>query len=186
MASRWHTFKQNRYVTYDDTRLFRRIEVVCTLMKRSSICIRVVAGSRQVSTPIGQERVVYVRIPVIFLLSKSSFGDLSATVRNENRFITFIFSCLHYRDRRDGMSREGSGRVAVYKTTGLVRSYTLECNYNTGRLVNVLPPTIREGPGSAILSNPMPPKYTPHIFEEVNPFQVCTATTLATFSWFVV
>ncbi|XP_026322040.1 cytosolic carboxypeptidase-like protein 5 isoform X3 [Hyposmocoma kahamanoa] len=79
---------------------------------------------------------------------------------------------MYLKDRRDGMSREGSGRVAVYKTTGLVRSYTLECNYNTGRLVNVLPPTIREGPGAANLSSPMPPKYTPHIFEEVNPFQV--------------
>ncbi|XP_049869689.1 cytosolic carboxypeptidase-like protein 5 isoform X2 [Pectinophora gossypiella] len=80
---------------------------------------------------------------------------------------------MYLKDRRDGMSREGSGRVAVYKATGLVRSYTLECNYNTGRLVNVLPPTVRDGPGSASSTNgAVPPKYTPHIFEEVNPFQV--------------
>lgn len=64
------------------------------------------------------------------------------------------------------MSREGSGRVAVLKLTGLIRSYTLECNYNTGRLVNILPPTIRESAnkGHNIY---VPPKYTPHIFEEV-------------------
>lgn len=76
------------------------------------------------------------------------------------------------RDRRDGMSREGSGRVAVLKATGLVRSYTLECNYNTGRLVNVLPPAVRDTPLPTAPSAGIPPKYTPHIFEEVNPFQV--------------
>ncbi|XP_052740659.1 cytosolic carboxypeptidase-like protein 5 isoform X2 [Bicyclus anynana] len=74
---------------------------------------------------------------------------------------------MYLKDRRDGMSREGSGRVAVLKATGLVRSYTLECNYNTGRLVNVLPPTAREGPGAVPPATPLPPKYTPHIFEEV-------------------
>ncbi|KAJ8727389.1 hypothetical protein PYW07_001508 [Mythimna separata] len=76
---------------------------------------------------------------------------------------------MYLKDRRDGMSREGSGRVAVFKATGLVRSYTLECNYNTGRLVNVLPPTVRDGPGAVPLAPPAPPppKYTPHIFEEV-------------------
>lgn len=65
------------------------------------------------------------------------------------------------------MSREGSGRVAVLKITGLVRSYTLECNYNTGRLVNVLPPTIRES-SSKVHTLPVPPKYTPYVYEEVS------------------
>ncbi|KAI8424052.1 hypothetical protein MSG28_002682 [Choristoneura fumiferana] len=73
---------------------------------------------------------------------------------------------MYLKDRRDGMSREGSGRVAVLKATGLVRSYTLECNYNTGRLVNVLPPPAREPPAPPAAA-PVPPKYTPHIFEEV-------------------
>lgn len=71
------------------------------------------------------------------------------------------------RDRRDGMSREGSGRVAVLKTTGLVRSYTLECNYNTGRLVNVLPPCVKEIKNSSAPALMVPPKYTPQVFEEV-------------------
>ncbi|XP_072940180.1 cytosolic carboxypeptidase-like protein 5 isoform X2 [Epargyreus clarus] len=73
---------------------------------------------------------------------------------------------MYLKDRRDGMSREGSGRVAVLKATGLVRSYTLECNYNTGRLVNVLPPP-RDAPAPPPAAAPAPPKYTPHIFEEV-------------------
>ncbi|KAF5274443.1 hypothetical protein FQR65_LT04359 [Abscondita terminalis] len=74
---------------------------------------------------------------------------------------------MYLKDRRDGMSREGSGRVAVLKLTGLTRSYTLECNYNTGRLVNALPCTIKETGGKSAHTIPMPPKYTPQIFEEV-------------------
>lgn len=65
------------------------------------------------------------------------------------------------------MSRAGSGRVAISTLTGLIKSYTLECNYNTGRIVNVLPPTVKERQqkGYAL---PVPPKYSPTIFEEVS------------------
>ena len=48
--------------------------------------------------------------------------------------------------------------MAVYRATGLVRSYTLECNYNTGRFCNVLPPL----PG-----DPEPPADRPLVFEPV-------------------
>ncbi|XP_029813859.1 cytosolic carboxypeptidase-like protein 5, partial [Manacus vitellinus] len=37
---------------------------------------------------------------------------------------------MYARDKRDGQSKEGSGRVAVYKALGIIHSYTLECNYN--------------------------------------------------------
>ncbi|XP_032792159.2 cytosolic carboxypeptidase-like protein 5 [Daphnia magna] len=47
---------------------------------------------------------------------------------------------MRQRDKRDGLSKEGSGRVAVSKLTGIPRSYTLECNYNTGRMRNILSP----------------------------------------------
>ncbi|NXG56524.1 CBPC5 protein, partial [Hemiprocne comata] len=46
---------------------------------------------------------------------------------------------MYARDRRDGQSKEGSGRVAIYKALGIIHSYTLECNYNTGRAVNSIP-----------------------------------------------
>ncbi|KAJ1522064.1 hypothetical protein ONE63_002379 [Megalurothrips usitatus] len=75
---------------------------------------------------------------------------------------------MYLRDRRDGTSREGCGRVSVMKMTGLVRSYTLECNYNTGRMVNLLPPCVRDSGRLSV--NPayaVPPKYTPLVFEEV-------------------
>lgn len=45
---------------------------------------------------------------------------------------------MYAADKGDGLSKEGSGRVALYKTCGIVHSYTLECNYNTGRVTNIL------------------------------------------------
>lgn len=74
---------------------------------------------------------------------------------------------VFHRDRRDGLSKEGCGRVAVLKYTGLIKSYTLECNYNTGCIVNIIPPTQR--PLGKHLVQPLlvPPKYTPQIYEEV-------------------
>lgn len=69
------------------------------------------------------------------------------------------------RGKRDGLSKEGSGRVAIYKMTGLNKSYTLEGNYNTGNYVNMLPPRGKElNMRKALLSAP---KYTPLVFEDV-------------------
>ncbi|KAG7163114.1 Cytosolic carboxypeptidase-like protein 5-like, partial [Homarus americanus] len=73
---------------------------------------------------------------------------------------------MYLKDRRDGMSKEGSGRVAIMRATGLLRSYTLECNYNTGRIYNPTPPSPldhRKTPQSPLSS---PPKYTPAVFED--------------------
>jgi hypothetical protein len=39
-------------------------------------------------------------------------------------------------DKRDGLSKEGSGRVGMFTALGISHCYTLECNYNTGRIVN--------------------------------------------------
>lgn len=36
---------------------------------------------------------------------------------------------MYLKDRRDGTSREGSGRVAIGKACNLVHSYTLEAHY---------------------------------------------------------
>ncbi|XP_024080503.1 cytosolic carboxypeptidase-like protein 5 isoform X2 [Cimex lectularius] len=75
---------------------------------------------------------------------------------------------MYLKDKKDGSSREGAGRVATLKLIGLIRSYTLECNYNMGKRVNHLPPPLRE----TLDKKPMqphitPPKFTPQIFEEV-------------------
>lgn len=89
------------------------------------------------------------------------------------------------------MSREGSGRVAVYKMTGLIRSYTLECNYNSGRLVNTIPARVRDGMSKTVNHMFVPPKYTPAVFEAVLYFlSVFHSTfhviTLLKCTWFVI
>ena len=70
-----------------------------------------------------------------------------------------------FRGKRDGLSKEGSGRVAIYKSTGLIKSYTLESNYNMPKCVNILPPKGKEQ--SCKILNLIPPKFSPAIFEEV-------------------
>ncbi|XP_076440086.1 cytosolic carboxypeptidase-like protein 5 isoform X2 [Babylonia areolata] len=75
---------------------------------------------------------------------------------------------MYLKDKRDGLSKEGSGRVAIYKAIGIIHSYTLECNYNTGRMVNPVPPA--SGDDGRATPPPMagfPPKYTQAHFEEV-------------------
>lgn len=75
---------------------------------------------------------------------------------------------MYTKDKRDGMSKEGSGRVAIYKATGIIHSYTLECNYNTGRLVNPVPPAYGdEGRATPPPTASFPPKYTIAHYEEV-------------------
>ena len=72
---------------------------------------------------------------------------------------------MYLKGKRDGLSKEGSGRVAVYKSTGLIKSYTLESNYNMAKQVNILPPKGKEV--SCKVHNLIPPKFSPTIFEEV-------------------
>lgn len=49
-----------------------------------------------------------------------------------------------------------------------VFSYTLECNYNTGRMVNLLPPACADsGRATPPPLAGIPPKYAPAHYEEV-------------------
>lgn len=80
---------------------------------------------------------------------------------------------------KNGLSREGSGRVAIHKDTGLVHCYTLECNYHNGRRINMLSPKqLRSNgnieaesavtdPQSKIYQNVNSPPFTIEIFEDV-------------------
>jgi cytosolic carboxypeptidase protein 5 len=52
----------------------------------------------------------------------------------------FTEQLMTTKDKRDGSSREGAARVAIYKDTGLINCYTMECNYNTNKRVCVIPP----------------------------------------------
>ncbi|XP_029902487.1 cytosolic carboxypeptidase-like protein 5 isoform X2 [Myripristis murdjan] len=87
---------------------------------------------------------------------------------------------MYARDKRDGQSKEGSGRVAIHKAIGLLHSYTLECNYNTGRTMNTIPPACHDN-GRATPPPPpsFPPKYTPEIFEQVGRAVAISALDMA-------
>ena len=52
---------------------------------------------------------------------------------------SFSEKLMNVKDKKDGLSREGSGWVNIMHETGLVHSYTLECNYQTGKRVNHIP-----------------------------------------------
>jgi len=117
--------------------------------------------------------------PKLISLNSAYFDFQPCVFSEKNMYIS---------DKRDGLSKEGSGRVALHKAIGIIHrlvtwcmfvvhditwnhSYTLECNYNSGRNFNSLslatcdhgratPP--RQGTTS------IPCKYTPACYEEVH------------------
>ena len=79
----------------------------------------------------------------------------------------FTEKFMHMKDRHTGEGREGSGRVSAFKATGLLYSYTLECNFNTGRLVNGIPMASRDcGRATPPVQFDHPPKYDPEVYED--------------------
>mmetsp|Transcript_27325 Transcript_27325/g.24207 ORF Transcript_27325/g.24207 Transcript_27325/m.24207 type:complete len:306 (+) Transcript_27325:485-1402(+) len=45
---------------------------------------------------------------------------------------SFAESNMNVKDKTTGMTRDGCGRVAIWKETGIINSYTLECHYCIG------------------------------------------------------
>ncbi|CDW91598.1 UNKNOWN [Stylonychia lemnae] len=92
---------------------------------------------------------------------------------------SFAEKLMSVKDRGCGLSREGSGRVALYKACGLINCYTLECNFQTGRRINHLTPKINVATGeiepelpitdanNKIYKENKTPSYTIEIFEDV-------------------
>ena len=69
----------------------------------------------------------------------------------------FSEKLMRMKDRK-GESRDGSGRVGIFKVINIARCYTLECNYNTGKVVNTVPPASNmDDPGMTLDG---PPFYT--------------------------
>ncbi|PFX32918.1 cytosolic carboxypeptidase-like protein 5 isoform X1 [Stylophora pistillata] len=100
-----------------------------------------------------------ILFPKLISLNSTNFDFAACNFTEKN---------MYSKDKRDGMSKEGSGRVAIFKATGMIHSYTLECNYNCGRTVNCLPPaTCDNGCATPPPLPGFPPKYTPEIYEEV-------------------
>lgn len=80
---------------------------------------------------------------------------------------------------KNGMSRDGSSRVALQKVTGLTYCYTLECNYHSGKRINTLAPKLIKSsgyveeelpvtdPSSKLYANCNSPVFTEEIFLDV-------------------
>ncbi|XP_077148023.1 cytosolic carboxypeptidase-like protein 5 isoform X3 [Ranitomeya variabilis] len=97
--------------------------------------------------------------PKLISLNSAHFDFMGCNFSEKN---------MYAKDKRDGQSKEGSGRVSIHKATGIIHSYTLECNYNTGRCVNTIPGACHDS-GRATPPPPpaFPPKFTTDIFEQV-------------------
>eukprot|EP01041_Mallomonas_annulata_P007547 gene7547-15463_t len=80
-----------------------------------------------------------------------------------------------------GLTAEGSGRVASYLKYHIIHSYTLECNYNTGRVANEIS-SMEIDPGGHCYNvspsplNLFPEKYTPASYGTVG--QACMVALL--------
>ena len=72
---------------------------------------------------------------------------------------------MNHKDKSDGMSREGCGRVSIMKLTGLANCYTLECNYASGRRINYLAPKLNKETGEIESETPLTDPHSKHYSE---------------------
>ncbi|XP_027896837.1 cytosolic carboxypeptidase-like protein 5 isoform X3 [Xiphophorus couchianus] len=121
--------------------------------------------------PDENQQVENMLYPRLIAVNSAHFDFLGCNFSEKN---------MYARDKRDGQSKEGSGRVAVHKAIGVLHSYTLECNYNTGKTMNSMPPACHDN-GRATPPPPssFPPKYTPEIFEQVGRAVAISALDMA-------
>lgn len=80
---------------------------------------------------------------------------------------------------RNGLSRDGSSRVALQRATGITHCYTLECNYHNGKRINTLAPKLIKSlgmieeetpvsdPSSKMYANNSSPPFVQEMFEDV-------------------
>lgn len=76
----------------------------------------------------GEEMLKNMLFPKLMSLNSLNFDFLECNFNDK------MMNC---RDFKDGLSREGSGRVSVMRAcNNLPNCYTLECNYASGRCIN--------------------------------------------------
>ena len=49
---------------------------------------------------------------------------------------------MSHKDRFEELTKEGCGRVVIYKMTNIIHSYTLECGFHCNNFVNELPKNV--------------------------------------------
>jgi cytosolic carboxypeptidase protein 5 len=82
----------------------------------------------------------------------------------------FTIKNMYMKDKREGLSKEGSGRVALNKHLGILHSYTLECSYAVGKCCNPIAAAENEAHGGRIsppIPFSLPPKFTIENYRDV-------------------
>ncbi|CAF3423867.1 unnamed protein product [Rotaria socialis] len=82
----------------------------------------------------------------------------------------FTIKNMYMKDKREGLSKEGSGRVALNKHFGILHSYTLECSYAVGKSCNSIAPAENESHGGRISPGTpfsLPPKFSIENYRDV-------------------
>ena len=69
----------------------------------------------------------------------------------------FSLAGMAAKDTRDGLSKEGAGRVAFFKLTGCRHCYTVEVNYHNGRSTNVVQQLPSQPQNLTVNAPPAPP-----------------------------
>ncbi|CAF4023873.1 unnamed protein product, partial [Rotaria magnacalcarata] len=82
----------------------------------------------------------------------------------------FTIKNMYMKDKREGLSKEGSGRVALNKHFGILHSYTLECSYAVGKSCNSIAAAENESHGGRISPGTpfsLPPKFSIENYRDV-------------------
>jgi hypothetical protein len=85
----------------------------------------------------GEEMLKNMLLPKLISMNSLNFDFMECC---------FSDKLMKVKDKGDGLSREGSGRVSIMRATDeLPNCYTLECNYASGKRLNhMFPKFIRE------------------------------------------
>lgn len=86
----------------------------------------------------GEAQLKAMLLPKLLSMNSLNFDFLECS---------FSDKMMTVKDKKDGLSREGCGRVSIMKLTGLPNCYTLECNYASGRRINHLAPKLNKETG---------------------------------------
>ena len=92
-------------------------------------------------------------LPKLISMNSLNFDFLECDFSDKNMIV---------KDKKDGLSREGCGRVSIMKMTGLPNCYTLECNYASGRRINVLAPKLNKETGALENETPITDPHSKH------------------------
>ena len=104
----------------------------------------------------GEQALKAMLLPKLISMNSLNFDFLECS---------FSDKMMNCKDKKDGLSREGCGRVSIGKLTGIPNCYTLECNYASGRTINRLTPKLIRATGQ---HEPEIPVTDPHskIYED--------------------